>query len=83
MTKSERGKRRLARQLLLCEAALTVAGFGIPEAWAMAKFFAPYLIPSAVGLFIGDAYFKNSSSRASNSVYPESGRSDSPECPDR
>lgn len=61
LTKSERGKRTLGRQLLVFEGALAILGLHIPEALDLAKFFAPYIIPAATGLFIGDAYFHNKS----------------------
>jgi len=67
MTKNERGKRRLARQLLLFQAALTVTGFWAPIGWTMAQFYAPFLIPAAITLFLGDAvsdaYIKSSARR--------------------
>lgn len=67
LTPSERGKRRLAQQLLLFQAALTIIGIWVPVGWTMAQFYAPFLIPAAITLFIGDAvsdaYIKSSSSR--------------------
>lgn len=59
LTESERGKRRLGRQILLFQAALTVWGGLEPTVWEMAKFYAPFTIPSAIGLFFADGILHN------------------------
>jgi hypothetical protein len=54
-----RGKRVLARQLLVFNGAMLIAGLWYPEALDIGKFILPFVFPSAIGLFIGDAYFAN------------------------
>lgn len=51
----ERGKRRLARQILLVQAGVSILGIWVPQAWVIAQFYAPFLIPAAILLFTGDA----------------------------
>lgn len=59
LTEAERGKRRLGRQILLFQAALTVWGGFEPTVWEMAKFYAPFTVPSAIGLFLADGVLHN------------------------
>lgn len=51
----ERGKRKLARQILFAQLVFSVLGMWYPIAWTMAMFYAPFLIPSAIALYLGDA----------------------------
>ena len=55
----DRGKRRLAKQLLLYNGIMLTAGILVPEALDIGKFIAPFVFPAAIGLFIGDAYFES------------------------
>ena len=65
---SERGKRRLAQQLLVYNGLMFIAGFWYPEALDIGKFITPFVFPSAVGLFIGDAYFANQRTGTANKL---------------
>jgi len=68
MTPNERGKRRLARQMLVFQLTMSVLGVWVPQAWVIAQFYAPFLIPAAITLYLGDAisdtYLKASSDRS-------------------
>lgn len=67
MTPNERGKRRLARQMLVFQLTVSVLGIWVPQAWVIAQFYAPFLIPAVITLYLGDAvsdtYLKASSNR--------------------
>ena len=51
----ERGKRKLARQMLFAQLVFSLLGMWYPIAWQMAMFYAPFIIPSAIALYLGDA----------------------------
>ena len=67
INQTERGKRKLARQMLVVQLGVSVLGIWMPQAWVIAQFYAPFLIPAAITLFIGDAisdsYIKSTSIR--------------------
>jgi len=56
-----RGKRTLAKQLLVFNGAMAVTALWLPEAMELTKFLVPFVFPSAIGLYIGDAYFHSKS----------------------
>lgn len=68
MGDQQRGKRRLAKQMLLAQLGFSVLGVWLPQAWTIAMFYAPFLIPAAITLFLGDAisdtYIKSASLRS-------------------
>lgn len=57
--------------MLLFQAGLSIASFWLPHAWVMATFYAPFIIPAAITLYLGDTisdvYIKNTSTRDSSS----------------
>jgi len=52
-----RGKRRLAKQLLVYNGLVLTVGVWFPEALDIGKFVTPFIFPSAIGLYTADAYF--------------------------
>jgi len=67
ITEEGRGKRTLAKRMLVAQLAVSVAAIWIPQAWVIAQFYAPFIIPAAITLYLGDAvsdtYLKSASAR--------------------
>lgn len=72
MNNESRGKRRFAVAMMSFQLAVSVLGAWNPYFWSVAQFYAPFLIPASITLFLGDAvsdtWIKSVSIRESKDV---------------